>query len=158
MGYWSGQQLEDMARGWSSTFNTTVCGAHIGEEAVKAMVVAEAHETGCSYCTAVSGEPIAVPLDRVIEHLADSIRAEYTDAGELPVDEGEVLFETPLWTGDVLLEEGFAADDEVLNDILATMVNLVWCRRDWPLLPAHRRMELGWDNFGPPGICVDHFC
>jgi len=148
VGYWSERQLEDMERGWSSTIDKTVCASHFLGEAIAAFVAGKADEVECSYCGLTSDLPIAVHLDVVIGHLEESLGSEYISADELPVDEeGELEFAQTYWTGDLLVEESFEADDVVLDDILTTLVDIVWCRRDWHLLPEPRRIELGWENF-----------
>jgi len=147
VGYWSDRQIEEWERGWASAGDSTVCAEHLTEPALKAVVRDGACETACSYCEASARRPIAIPVDELLEHIAESLESEYTDADTLPRDEGEVLFEVPLLTAEVLENEAFEADEELLGDVLKAFGDRGWCRRNWERLPPERRLLLGWTDF-----------
>ncbi len=85
-----------------------------------------------------------MPLDDLLEYIAESVWSEYTNSDTLPRDEGEILFETPLDTAGVLMNEGLEAEEEVLDDIIRAFGDRMWCRRDWERLPPELRLIGGW--------------
>lgn len=146
MGYFNELQLLEEARGWSSAGDRSACAAHFAQPAIKLLVKGGASLTRCSYCWRRGSRPMAMPVDEILEHIAESVWSEYTNSDTLPRDEGEVLFEVPLCTAEVLMNEGFEADEEVLDDIVGAFGDRMWCRRDWERLRPDLRLISGWSD------------
>lgn len=56
-----------------------VCGACFGNRGLQDFCSDHAESTECDFCGAVDNEPIAAPLDEVVEHIEACIHRYYDD-------------------------------------------------------------------------------
>jgi RES domain-containing protein len=149
MGLVKRQMEEDWDRGWHSAGDKSVCEAHLGDDALRAIVAADASETRCSYCERSGDAPFAVPIDLIIERVATSLPYEWRNADDEGVawDEGEYVGET-FNSWDLLEKLDAFNDGELLRDVATALPEHSWAQRDFYRLRPDERLIFGWESFG----------
>lgn len=127
-----------------------VCGECVGDTALRRLVRDEAEEVACDYC----GVGPAAPLDAVLEHALEALRAEYRPASEeSPPWEGrEGGYQAPeFYLPDLIfdnLETGFASA-VLYDDIVLAVAGYLepWFEREWYALRPHQQLVVSWRRF-----------
>ena len=71
--------MEAQERGWSFRDDRFVCDECVKDEFLKEVVRDSATEEECSFCDRLAEEPIAAPVDYVMEHVGAAFYSVYTD-------------------------------------------------------------------------------
>lgn len=104
----------------------------------------------CSFCTKEERSDHIADFDEICEYIGEKIGEEYTDpAEELPVDEGEYVFE-PMDQEEVLQDAGLEinSDNTDLYSEIASQLPLEWyCRRDFFGSSKSEILKYSWDDF-----------
>lgn len=118
-------------RGYNPIPDKYVCQDCVDEEAIKNFVRENCESCICSYCGKREVSPIAASVENVANLIVESIRSEWLmpeDSGT-PYEskEGGWLIE-PTATEDVLVEEGFDADEAIFEDIVGAIRQEYWLK------------------------------
>jgi hypothetical protein len=130
-----------------------VCAKCFNDEGLRQFVKNHAESEDCDFCGATADEPIAAPLDEVIEHIGHCIGAHYDDpANRLPYESAEGGYQGATYsTDDVFeaLELDFPNDkDDRLHDAISRgLENDLWSDAEPFSLSAEERLRFSWDHF-----------
>src|SRR5437870_2196218 len=132
--------------------DTYVCKDCLDDDALIAIVEANAEEAKCDYCNreSVDGSAIAAPAETVFEAVQRGIEREYTDpANELPYESAEGGYQgTVLDAHEVIDEVGpITQNDALLDDLRGYLDDTWWCQIDYYRLRDEQRMTLSWEAF-----------
>ncbi|MEA4879260.1 MAG: HEPN-associated N-terminal domain-containing protein [Dehalococcoides mccartyi] len=129
-----------------------VCGECVTDYAIKEFIAQNAFSEKCSYCSNKSDEPIAAPLEEVIEFMREGLETEWDDPvncvgwesaeggwmGANVIDSYELIA--------VEIEELNGSNQAVLDDIIYSL-DQEWCQRDPYGLPDDEALFLSWTGF-----------
>ncbi len=129
-----------------------VCAKCFSDYAIKEFIEQNAFDKKCSYCPNESDEPIAAPLEEVIEFIREGIETEWDNPvncvgwesaeggwmGARVIDTYELLTEE--------IEELQDTNEKVLDDIIYSL-DQKWCQRDPYGLPDEEALFLSWTAF-----------
>jgi len=129
-----------------------VCAECFSDYAIKEFIEQNAVDKKCSYCSNGSDEPIAAPLEEVIEFIREGIETEWDNPvncvgwesaeggwmGARVIDSYELLTEE--------IEELQDTNEKVLGDIIYSL-DQEWCQRDPYGLPDEEALFLSWTGF-----------
>ena len=133
-----------------------VCADCIDDEGLKDFIEGEATECTCSFCGAEAedDEPIAAPIEKVVDYINDCLYAEYDDAANcLPYDSGEGGYLGVTWnTWELLSDEVELSlpndDDGSLFDAICSAVDdNAWCERNPFSLNNVQEAKFSWELF-----------
>lgn len=149
MGRAKAMMMEEQAQGFYS-MKTRVCANCIDEDALREFILQEG-ETGepCSYCDASEQNEATVEFNDFVKKILTGIRSEWGN----PSDEG-VGWEQG-WVGDVqdtydVLTENLEiefANQSLFNDVVFSLRDNEWCRKNFYELPLHKALLYGWEEF-----------
>ncbi|MGA8849966.1 MAG: HEPN-associated N-terminal domain-containing protein [Dehalococcoidia bacterium] len=129
-----------------------VCAECFSDYAIKEFIEQNAFSKKCSYCPNESDEPIAAPLEEVIEFIREGLEREWDDPvncvgwesaeggwmGARVIDSYELIA--------VEIEELQGSNQDVLDDIIY-ILDQEWCQRDPYGLPDDEALFLSWTGF-----------
>jgi len=152
MGFVKHQMMREESRGWRDGPNKHVCGECADDEYLAQLIEAEADCDTCDYCGATSPDnaPIAAPVNVLLEAVAATVYHYWIDpAAELSYEsaeggyQGEVI-DTREMVADHI---GMSWEEELLDDVIASLTNEVWCKRHYARLDPDERLVFGWREF-----------
>jgi hypothetical protein len=119
---------------------------------LKSFIENNAEKTECSYCGTTSDNPIAAHMDEVIDLIVRSIRADWTDpANVLPYESAEGGYQGTVYDTDELFDYlcgGVPSSNEsVIEEILESIGDQIWCKRRYFSLDRNQELEIGWEEF-----------
>ena len=129
-----------------------VCAECFSDYAIKEFIEQNAFSEKCSYCSNESDEPIAAPLEEVIDFIREGLEMEWDNPvncvgwesaeggwmGARVIDSYELLTEE--------IEELQDTNQNVLDDIIY-ILDQEWCQRDPYGLPDEEALFLSWTDF-----------
>jgi hypothetical protein len=133
-----------------------VCAECFNDDVIETFVRDRASESECSFCDNVSedGEPIAAPLEDVLELVSETIQRHYDDAANwLMYESAEGGYQGSTMDGGEVLDdlgmEGYLAEDrDHLKDTIAeSLADVAWCKVDPYGMTEHERLRFSWDLF-----------
>jgi len=131
-----------------------VCAECFGDEGLQSFVAGHAEETECDFCGAVGDEPIAAPIDDVIEHISSCIGGHYDDPANagLPYETAEGGYQGETFTTEELFDEvglDFPKDksDQLRNAVIHGLPNDLWCEAEPFRLNRDQQLKFSWDHF-----------
>jgi hypothetical protein len=142
--------IQQEEQGWRF-IGSHVCADCFTDEAIKEFVTGKVVENECDYCGRSADDPMAAPLDEVLDLMAEALSIEWGDAvNELPYESAEggyqgQMYDTWEFFGDVI---GFPTENEALcNDIARAFGDRLWCQRNYFSLSDQDRLLIGWEEF-----------
>ena len=134
--------------------NQFVCGDCIGDDGIRGFISANAESSYCSFCSVVSDEPIAAPLDDVGEYINRCLRQEYGDAvDELPWDSEEKEYVGGNWDSEELLIDVIELElpndhnGVLLGELVGYLDDNTWCERNGLGLTDLEYAQYTWAYF-----------
>jgi HEPN/RES N-terminal domain 1/RES domain len=128
-----------------------VCGECFSDEGLQGFCASHAQSKECDFCGATADEPIAAPVDEVIEHIRCCVGGIYDDPASagLAWDEGYVG--TTYLTYEIFqeLDLDFPKDKGGrLQDIIEQgMGNDLWCKVDPYGMTHGEQLQFSWEKF-----------
>jgi len=129
-----------------------VCAKCFSDYAIKAFIEQNAFSEKCSYCSNESDEPIAAPLEEVVEFIREGIETEWDN----PVNcvgwesaEGGWMGVRVIDSADLVMDEIEELQDtneKVLDDIIYYL-DQEWCQRDPYGLRDEEALLFSWTQF-----------
>lgn len=144
--------MEAEERGWRSAGEKWVCADCFVNAEVKEYILENLSYTTCSYCHNSSSEPMACPIDDVINFIVECIGNEYsTPENELPYESREGGWQgTTIDTWDLLDELNLVDDhSQLFYDIFYAISSqiAVWCRKDYFGMRENELERFSWERF-----------
>jgi hypothetical protein len=141
---------EEQSRGYSLFANTFVCSDCLNEQGIKEFIERNSNANQCTYCGSNGSTLKSINLNKVVEHVLDSLKTEYGN----PANEG-LAYETAEggWQGDVhntyeLLYDLIDIDNtRIIDDIAGSILESEWCELDPYGLSKDRALWFGWEKF-----------
>jgi hypothetical protein len=127
-----------------------VCDSHSDDESLKAWITQKATEATCEYCERTADEPFAARFEEFSTHVFGSLLLEYNGADDegIPYDGGEGGYQAPILdTLDILIDEGVAHDQRLLEDLNSVWNGQPWVRRDVWARSEQEALGYGWQRF-----------
>jgi hypothetical protein len=131
-----------------------VCGACFGDDGLREFCANHAESKECDFCGTTSVEPIAAPLDEVIEHISRCIYEHFDDPANagLPYETAEGGYQgTTYLTYEVFEELGldFPKDrgDRLRDAIEGGLGNDLWSEADPFGLTRDQQLHFSWERF-----------
>ena len=130
-----------------------VCGACFNDDGLKEFVSAHAGENECSFCGAVSDEPIAAPIDEVIDYIGECIGRYYDDpANTLPYESAEGGYQGTTYTTEEVLEAvelDFPNDHQsrLYDAVCSGLPNDLWSDAEPFALSRDEQLSFSWEEF-----------
>jgi hypothetical protein len=130
-----------------------VCAKCFDDEGLKQFIESRAKSEECDFCGATANEPIAAPLDEVIEHIAHCIGAYFDDpANTLPYESAEGGYQGATYSTDEVFEAldlDFPSDkgDRLRNAVSRGLGNVLWSDTEPFALSPAERLQFSWDHF-----------
>lgn len=155
MGGAKGAWSEDQEEGFTSIAESYVCSTCFDDYAIQEFIEQAAESLKCDYCGSESEgeEPIAAPLDAVVELIVEGIKTEWGQPGDEGVGwcsgEGGWLGAKVVDTWDLLSEElsiGFCSDD-LFKDVRDAFTDDEWCEKDPYGDPLGDQWLFDWQHF-----------
>jgi HEPN superfamily RES-like protein/RES domain-containing protein len=143
---------KELERGYQLT-DDGVCCRCFEDNVIRSFIGANLTECQCSFCGDSAEEPVACPLDKVIEHMIMCIRDYYSDAESesVPYDREEDRYIIPTRTVWELLQyelSTFPMHSKALTQrILNAIPDVPWCKKNPELLSRAEGLRLGWREF-----------
>ena len=152
MGSAKQQGLGDLDQGWTSIGEKFVCSECFEDEAIKQEIEDNACESKCDYCgrRSSTGDPIAAPIDTIIELICESLSSEWADpVDELSYDSCRKIYRGMTFDTNRLLEmTGLRVTNDALRDDIArASPTNRWCLRDSHKLSPVEALNCGWEDF-----------
>jgi hypothetical protein len=141
------------ARGFYTPPEKNVCSNCFGDYAIKEFIQEESTSGFCDYCGKRKRTLIAAPLESVIEFIMEGIRSEWGDPNDEGVgwmsSEGGWIGADVIDSYDLLSEEiDLQIENEILfSDILDTIFDRQWCRKNPYALSRHQEWLYDWESF-----------
>jgi hypothetical protein len=141
----NGSRTDWDALGISEGNGGDVCGDCIGDPALREFIVVNASRISCTYCGQARNGPFAVPVSKVVEHMARIINEEFTHRELAAYDAGGGMFYPYFDTFEDLLQEirFEPAKPHVSADIASFFDKHKWWWKD----TYADRLELAWKRF-----------
>lgn len=131
-----------------------VCGACFGDDGMQEFCANHAERNECDFCDATGSEPIAAPLDEVIEHISRCVHIHFDDPANagLPYESAEGGYQgTTYMTYEVFEELGLDfpkdKDDRLRNAIENGLDNDLWSDADPFALTQDQQLRFSWEKF-----------
>lgn len=131
-----------------------VCGACFGNRGLQDFCSDHAESTECDFCGAVDDEPIAAPLDEVVEHIEACIYRYYDDPANagLPYETREggwqgKTYDTDDVLGDLGLDLPEDDDGRLYDEIISRIENTLWSDAEPYALSPAEQLSLSWEQF-----------
>ena len=130
-----------------------VCEKCFNDQGLKDFIVRNAESEECSFCGATAEEPIAAPLDEVINHIATCIAQYYDDpANTLPYESAEGGYQGTTYTTDELfmeidLEFPNDSDNRLYDAVCQGLENDLWSDAEPFMLSPGEQLQFSWDEF-----------
>jgi hypothetical protein len=131
-----------------------VCGECFSDEGLQNFCTSYAERNECDFCGAKSSEPIAAPLDDVIDHIRSCVHEHYDDPANagLPYESAEGGYQGTLYsTDEVFMELGLDfprdKDDRLREAIENGMENVLWSDADPFALSRGEQLQFSWEQF-----------
>jgi len=151
MGLAKRQLEEDEARGWRSSGDRYVCAECFVDSALRKFASAHAEADTCDFCgTRRAGQPIAAPVDLLVELIAESLRVEWANPDDVgvPYDSGEGGYQGRVYdTWDLLWALEPVEDDAARQVVIDALTQQLWCERDFWRLARHEVLTASWQRF-----------
>lgn len=151
MGYWKNMMLREDDQGWSYLdADLHVCAECFDDEAIRGFIENSASKLACSYCGQSADEPIAAPMNSVLEVIGSAVAYGYTDpANSLPREDGDWVFGESIMDIDEVLEElGWPTQkDNVAEDIREAFSGRQWVVKNFFGLSEDDQLQYGWGDF-----------
>jgi hypothetical protein len=142
--------IQQQEQGWRFT-GKHVCADCLTDETIKEFVAGRTAENECDYCGQSSDEPIAAPLDDVLELMANGLSIEWSDAvDELPYESAEGGYQGETYDTWEFFNEVVAfptENEELQEDIAHSFGDRLWCRRNYFSLSEQDKLLIGWEEF-----------
>ena len=142
--------IQQQEQGWSFV-GKNVCAQCFTDMAIRDFVTARTTTNECDYCGRSGEQPIAAPIDDVLELMAEGLSVEWGDAvDELPYESAEggyqgKAYDTWEFFDDVV---GFPSEnDGVREDIVSAFRGRLWCQRNYFSLSEQDKLLIGWEEF-----------
>lgn len=141
--------MEALERGWTS-IDRFVCTECVELVEFKEIVENNLVSETCDYCQRTEVNPIAAPVDDLLEVLFETIYTYYASPEEagVPYDGGLVI--DPIYLGDVLDSLGFDGEQSLIDDIVQADMNGAWVRAaegHWLGEHEHQSLLSSWNRF-----------
>lgn len=136
-----------------TSYDDHVCGECFNDDGIQNFIVSRAVTNECSFCDAKSDQPIAAPIDDVVDHIKACIERLYEDPiNSLTYDtEEDRYFGTTYTTQDLFEEIGLEFPNDSsgqLSEIVSDgLENSLWCQVNPYSLNAHERLQFSWEEF-----------
>ncbi len=131
-----------------------VCGECFGDQGMKDFCSNHAERTECDFCDATGDEPIAAPLDEVIDHIKATIYRYYDDPANsgLPYESAEGGWQGQTWcTYEIFDELGLDfpqdVDSRLHNAISNGLDNDLWSEAEPYALSPTQQLKFSWERF-----------
>lgn len=130
-----------------------VCGECFSDEGLQEFCARHAESNECDFCGAAADEPIAAPLDEVIDHIRSCIYAMYDDpANCLGYDSAEGGYLGVTYSTDevfLALELDFPKDksDRLRDLVEGGLDNDLWCDADPYGMTHAEQLQFSWEKF-----------
>lgn len=153
MGFVKDHWMRRTALGYGDVPDKYVCAECFDDYAIKEFINENAVEKKCSYCPNKSDLPIAAELEIVVDFICQGINSEWDDPVEcMGWDGGEGGWQgATVYDSDELIryeiEELENTREEVLDDIVSSMIARQWCQRDPYGLRKEEALSLSWADF-----------
>lgn len=148
MGYAKEHQLEVEDRGYDYIGDRAVCADCLEDADLKKFVDDRRSENSCSYCGANEARPTAIPVDDLLDEIADAVFQDYRALEGSEFFEGEQMV-TSHGTEDLFLFEiGWPfANDELGGDVVNAFEITEWVELNPLRLRPSEALEAGWEEF-----------
>jgi len=151
MGLAKRQLEEEEARGWRSSGDRYVCAECFVDPALREFASAHAEADTCDFCGARrSGQPIAAPVDLLVELIAESLQAEWDNPDNVgvPYDSGEGGYQGRVYdTWDLLWGLEPVENEAARQAVIDALPDQLWCERDFWRLARHEVLTASWQRF-----------
>jgi hypothetical protein len=152
MGYEKDRMIQEQEQGWHFTGDKYVCASCFDDYALKSFIENNAEKTECSYCGATSGNPIAAHMDEVMDLIMRSIKADWTDpANVLPYESAEGGYQGAVYDTNEVFDYMCgcvpSSNESVIEEILESIGDQIWCKRRYYSLDRNQELEIGWEEF-----------
>lgn len=139
---------EQWERGWSSV-DRSICARCLSDSALRNEVVSAVEFGQCDYCgRGGNGDPIAAPVDVVLEAVVQGLRSEYEDPlEEVAWSSADGGYQMPVSDTWHLLQEHEVTENAKLLTDLAGAVEQQWCQRNVYAPAPHEALRWGWQGF-----------
>ena len=131
-----------------------VCADCFSDIGIKRFVEENAVSEECSFCGATSDEPIAAPLDEVVEFIEQGIRTAYGNPDECAMSwdqEDQRYYPGKTYDTDELLYDyldlPLDEDGSLFEAISRGLDNDLWCDIEQYALSENERLQYSWDHF-----------
>lgn len=142
--------IEAQKRGWDAP-DKCVCADCVHDLFLEEVVGDNLEQDLCDYCGRESDEPIAAPVEYVIEVIAETVHYYYSapqDAG-VPYEDGEWAL-TTMDTAEVMADLEFECQSDLFDDVLSAFNNTCWIETAdgfWAATRTNQRLRLAWKGF-----------
>lgn len=140
-----------VALGYSNVPDKYVCAECFDDYAIKNFINKNIVENKCSYCDNKSRKKISAKLENVMDFICQGINTEwheptsYTDNGIIEDAYIKIVNSEELIREEI--EELQNANEEVLDDIVSSMIDRTWCNREPYALKKEEALSDSWDVF-----------
>ena len=131
-----------------------VCGSCFGDDGLQEFCANHAESKECDFCGATSLEPIAAPIDEVIEHISRCVYEHFDDPANagLPYESAEGGYQgTTYFTYEVFEELGLdfpmSGSDRLREVIESGLGNDLWSEADPFGLTRDQQLHFSWERF-----------
>lgn len=151
----TGNRLIEIEERGYRDLSKNICLRHSDNEVITKLIMDNMSEAKCDYCESLGtqDEPVAAPLDSLMDAIMVGINLFYEPAAESGVDTSEVKLTTEYDPEDVVYDavsffhSEFEPGRELLADVSAALTCQVWVDRDWQRPSPDLIMQYGWDAF-----------
>ena len=139
---------------YNHTSSEFVCGACFSDDGLQEFCANHAESNECDFCGATGTEPIAAPLDQVIEHISGCVHMHYDDPANagLPYETAEDGYQGATYSTDEVFDElglDFPKDKgNRLRDAIADgFDNDLWSDAEPFALTRDQQLRFSWEQF-----------
>lgn len=156
MGYWKDRLIEADESGLDllAAEGKYVCVKCIEDESLRRTVADAVESNGCTFCGTEAKDPIAAPLEILVEHINNGLLNHYEDPVDaLPYESAEGGYQGTTWdTGDLAdhigLADYFNDDSGGLTEaVCEALGDRTWCELDPFALRQHESLSISWTRF-----------
>lgn len=131
-----------------------VCGQCFSDEGLQAFCTSHAEINTCDFCGATSADPIAAPLDEVLDHIRNCVFSVYDDPANagLAYESAEGGYQGTTYSTDEVFDElglDFPKDkgDRLRGIVEAAMDNELWCETNPYGMSHAQQLQFSWEKF-----------